>query len=61
MLCTFQCDYGYVPRLETQESSVCSVDASGFGSSPSVARTTIAKGGKIFYIKKSDFTLKFSL
>ena len=48
-----------MPRLETQESSVCSVDASGFGSSPSVARTTIAKGGKIFYIKKSDFTLKF--
>ena len=50
MLYTFQCDYGYVPRLETQESSVCSVDASGFGSSPSIARTTIAKGSKIVHL-----------
>jgi len=36
-------DFGYVPRLETQESEACSVDASGFLPSPKTFKQTIAK------------------
>ena len=39
----FQVDFGYVPRLETQESEACSVDASGFLPSPAKFKQTIAK------------------
>lgn len=36
-------DYGTIPQLETQESAVCSVDASGFVMDDYAARQTIAK------------------